>query len=99
MDSIVLFWFAGALGLFSRKRLAWIGSLVGTGASACFAAVCLVSIVWLYLFPNAEMQQHRDFSIGGYITALFVGVAQFSVLLLVSFGLFAGLLRMRSEWK
>ena len=97
MDAIVIFWFAGALGLFSRKRLAWIGSLIGTGASACFFAACLVTIVWLYIFPNAEMMRDKDFGIGGYIAALVIGAGQFSVLLAVCLGLFIGLLRMRKE--
>src|SRR5208283_4659139 len=81
IDSIALFWFAGALGLFSRKRLAWIGSLVGTGASACFFAVSLVTIVGLYIFPNADMERLRDFGIGGYFVALVIAVGEFSVLL------------------
>ncbi len=96
-DSIVVFWFAGALGLFSRKRLAWIGSLVGTGASACFFAVTLATIVGLYLFPNAEMERLREFGIGGYLVALVIAVGEFSILLAVSLGLFIGLLRMRKE--
>ena len=99
MDSIVVFWFAGALALFSHKRLAWIGSLVGTGASVCFFAECLVTIVWLYIFPNEEMARNKDIGIGGYIAALVIGVGQFSILLAVSLGLFTGLLKMRKELK
>jgi hypothetical protein len=97
IDSIVIFWFAGALGLFSRKRLAWIGSLVGTGASACFFAVSLVTIVGLYIFPNADMERLRDLGGSGYMAALIIGVGEFSVLLVVCLGLFIGLLRMRKE--
>ena len=97
MDAILLFWFGGALGLFSRRRLAWIGSLVGTGASTCFFAVCLVTIVRSYIFPDAEMERIRGFGIGGYIAALVIAVVEFSVLLGVSLGLFIGLLRMRKE--
>jgi hypothetical protein len=97
MDSIALFWFVGAVGLFSRKRLAWIGSLVGTGASACFFAVSLVTIAGLYIFPNADMERLRGFGIDGYIFTLIFIVVEFSVLLAVSLGLFIGLLRMRKE--
>jgi hypothetical protein len=97
MDSIVIFWFAGALGLFSRKRLAWIASLVGIGASACFFAVSLVTIVKLYIFPNADMERLRDLGGSGYIAALIIVVGESSILLAVCLGLFIGLLRMRKE--
>jgi hypothetical protein len=97
MDSIVIFWFAGAVGLFSRRRIAWIGSLVGTGASVCFFAVSLVTIVGLYIFPNAEMERIRDLGTSGYIAALVIAVGEFSVLLAISLGLFIGLLKMRKE--
>jgi len=97
MDSIVIFWFVGALGLFSRRRLAWIASLVGIGASACFFALSLVTIVRLYIFPNADMERLRDLGGSGYIAALIIGVGESSVLLAVCLGLFIGLLRMRKE--
>jgi hypothetical protein len=36
MIFVVLCWFAGAIGLFFRKRIAWIGSLIGVAASVFF---------------------------------------------------------------
>jgi hypothetical protein len=95
MDSIVIFWFAGALGLFSRRRLAWAGSLLGTGASACFFATSLVTVIGLCIFPSAE--QARDWDFGGRIFSLIFGGGMFSALLAVSLGLFVGLIRMRKE--
>jgi hypothetical protein len=97
MDSIVLFWFAGAVGLFFRRRLAWVASLLGVGTSVCAFAVSLVMIVWLYIYPNAEMNHLRDIGGAGYIFALIFGVGQLSILLALSLGLFVGLLKMRKE--
>ena len=96
-DAIVIIWFAGALGLFSRRRWAWIGSLLGTGAWACLFGVSLISTVWLYVYPNADMQQLRDTSGPGYIFELVLRVGVLSVFLAIASGLFFGLLRMRKE--
>jgi hypothetical protein len=54
IDAIVIFWFAGALGLFSRKRIAWVGSLLGIGASVCFFVSCLVDVVGLWVFQSSN---------------------------------------------
>ena len=97
IDAIVIIWFAGALGLFSRRRWAWIGSLIGTGASACFFGVSLVTTVWSYIFPNADMQHGRDTTDLGYIFELIFTVGVLSVFLAIASGLFFGLLRMRKE--
>lgn len=96
-DLIAVFWFAGALGLFSRKRLAWAGSLLGTAAAACFFATLFVEMVGLYIFPNADMERLRDMGSSGYIAALVIMVGEFSVLFAISLGLFVGLIRMRKE--
>jgi len=101
MDSIVLFWFAGAVGLSSRRRLAWIGSLLGVGASACFFAVALVGLVGLYMFPNEEMHRLRYISgtASGYLAGLVIGVVEFSVVLALLLAVFIGLLKMRKDLK
>jgi len=54
-------------------------------------------IVWLYIYPNAEMNHLRDIGGAGYIFALIFGVGQLSILLALSLGLFVGLLKMRKE--
>jgi hypothetical protein len=95
---IVLFWVAGAIGLFFRKRLAWIGSLVGLGAATLFFAAVLGIILWLYLFPDAQMKSMKEHSYsGGYIFPLFFMGTTFSVLLAISLKLFIKLVRNRRE--
>jgi len=94
---IVLAWFAGAIGLFFHKRLAWLGSLIGVGSSVCFFAAFLVTIIGLYLFPDAEMDHLNVISGGHYKFALIFGITQFSLLLAGSVGLFVGLVRKRKE--
>ena len=96
-DSVVLTWFAGAVGLFSRKRLAWVGSLLGVGVSACFFAAALLTTVWLYFYPTAGMEENRAFGVTGYIAALVIIGGMFSMLFALFLGLFIGLLRMRKE--
>ena len=93
MDSIVLIWFAGATSLFSRSRLAWVGSLVGAGALVCSVAVFWIYAVGMILFPDAYHPENEP----GETFARFAVVGQFSVFLAVSLGLFIGLLRMRKE--
>jgi len=94
-DLVVIFWFAGALGLFSRQRFAWVGSLVGTGASACFFAEGLVGVFTLCIFPSAE--EARDWGLGARMFSLVIGGGQCAFFLAVSLGLFVGLLKMRKE--
>jgi hypothetical protein len=101
MDLIALCWFAGAVGLFFRKRLAWVGSVIGTGASVCFWAAALVTGMGLFLFPdlfpNAQMERLRSSGLAGYNIAIVFALIYLSVLLAISLGLFIGLLRKRKE--
>jgi hypothetical protein len=97
-DSIVILWFAGALGLFSRSRTAWVGSLVGSAATTCFFATIPIMVVWMYIFPTAETLPGHGSAIMGYIgVLLFAGL--FSLLSAICFGLFIGLLKMRKEFR
>ncbi|MGI8966641.1 MAG: hypothetical protein ACR2H1_11210, partial [Limisphaerales bacterium] len=45
---IIFSWLASAVGLFFQKRLAWAGSIVGTGTSLIFFMASLLTLVWLY---------------------------------------------------
>jgi hypothetical protein len=97
MDSITLVWFAGAVGLFSRRRLAWVGSLVGVGALACAFAAILATVAGLHLSSSGELMQYQGVARVSHIFAI-TGIAGFClVLFAVSLGLFIGLLRMRKE--
>jgi uncharacterized membrane protein len=96
-DLVISFWFAGAIGLFFRKRLAWISSLVGVGTSVCFIAVAFATIIGLYLFPNEDMHHLRDIGGSGYIAALVIAIVEFSVLLALFSALFIGLFKMRKD--
>ena len=98
MDAVALFWFAGAVGLFFRKRLAWVGSLVGVGATVCDIAAFLIEFIWFNLYPNAEMYRlNPDIGSPGDTRAFYDSIIELSLLLVLSLGLFIGLLRMRKE--
>jgi hypothetical protein len=100
MDLVAVCWFAGALGLFSCKRLAWVASVVGAGAAVCFFGASFFTIIALYLYPTEEMNRNRnfgDFGNTGYIFALISIVTQFSFLLAISLRLLIGLFRMRRD--
>jgi len=92
-----LCWLASSVGLFFRKRLAWVGSLIGSGASASFFGACLVGIIAIFLFPNAQINQIKDFGGGGYEFAIIFSLTQFSFLFALSISLVVGLLRMYKE--
>ena len=103
VDLIVLCWFAGAVGLFFRKRLAWVCSLIGVGASVClFGAISVTGIglfFFPHFFPNAEMEKLRNMGgyPGGYTFAIVFVTTWFLFLLASSIGLFIGLLRKRKN--
>ncbi len=97
IDSVVLFWFAGAVGLFFRKRLAWAGSMIGVGASIISLAVGLGTIIGIYLYPNVGMDQLREYGAAGYIFTFVVAVTQISLLLAICLRLLWGLFQMRKE--
>jgi hypothetical protein len=97
MFLIVLCWFAGAVGLFFRKRLAWVASMIGVGVSVCLFAAALWTTMGLFIFPDAEMDHLRNFGGGGYILAMIVSITEFLLLLAISLGLLIGLLRKRKE--
>ena len=96
MDAITLIWFAGAIDLYSRRRLAWIGSLVGTGASAALFGALVVTAVG-FLFPGAEVWQDGGSALATHIVGIIATAGFFSTLLAIALGLFIGLLRMRGE--
>ena len=52
VDLIALCWITGAVGLFYRKRVAWICSLIGVAASACGSATALATFLWLSVKPD-----------------------------------------------
>jgi hypothetical protein len=99
-DSVTLFWFAGAVGLFFRKRLAWVGSLFGVGASVCVLTAFLAAGIGVCLYPTAETEQYicRDQAGGGYIFAYVVTLTQFSILLAICLRLLFGLFQTRKEF-
>jgi hypothetical protein len=97
-DALVICWFAGAVGLFYRKRIAWwLGSLIGIGATACFFGALLGAAVWSCFFPDASMERLKDHGSVVYAMALVFLFGQFSLLVAVSLGLFVGLFRMRRD--
>src|ERR1035441_5860005 len=59
MDLVAVCWFAGALGLFSHKRLAWVGSIIGAGTTICFFGACFFELIALYLYPPGVFPQYN----------------------------------------
>jgi hypothetical protein len=96
MGSIDLVWFFGALGLFFRWRIAWIASLVGTGATAGFLGSYLVQEIGRSSFSGVEWFRQQD-SLVISIFAVMIVVGLFLTLFSAFFGLFIGLVRMRKE--
>lgn len=97
VDLVAVFWLAGAMGLFFRKRLAWIGSVIGTGTAVAFSATLVVTLVTNFLYPDAEMNHTKEFSIAGYALTLFSGLTQFSLLFAICLRLLLGLFKIRKE--
>ena len=96
LDALVIFWFAGAVMLFYRKRTAWwVGSLIGIGASVCFFTACLVAVVGSCVFPSSD--NARDWVSGGRIILLLYGGGMALALLAATVGLFVSLIRMHKD--
>jgi hypothetical protein len=84
-------WLAGAVGLFFHKRMAWLVSLLGAGASVCSCGALIFGLIWVFLHPNADTGPSQDFPVAVVLIALL----QFSIPLAASLALVRGLLRMR----
>src|ERR1700690_52919 len=90
LGALVLCWFAGAVALFYRKRLAWAVSVVGAGALGSAFAAIWIGMARFYVHPTDEelkLLRGMDVSAGSVI-ALAVLFALFALCL----GLFIGLL-------
>jgi hypothetical protein len=94
---IVISWLAGAVGLFFRKRLAWVGSVIGVGSSVSFFDAGLVVAIAVYFYPDAELNRVKEFGMNGYIFAFVYMFTVFSILLAVCLRLLLGLFQMRKE--
>jgi hypothetical protein len=92
IDFITFCWFAGALGLFFRKRLAWIASVVGVGTLVWSNVPAVVMIIGLFLFPKAESPPIKEFGVGGLMV-----LGMFVVLIALQFVLLIGLFKIRRE--
>jgi hypothetical protein len=99
--SIVAFWIVGAVGLLFRRRFAWICSLIGVAASACFFTVVLAVVVGMWLFTSAhDLRSGPSFGITGILATvitIIIGVGGLSVLSAFFVAVFIGLVRMRKE--
>ncbi len=93
---VAFFWVGGAIGLFFRKRLGWVVSLIALAVTACFFSLNLMKLLWRILYPSAAM--HPDLSDGGYQINLAFRIAVFSILLVLSLRVFNGLLKMGEDY-
>ena len=94
---IVVFWFAGAVGMIFRNRLAWIGSLLGAGASAGFFAACCASMVAFALFSTSASPSSRNFGVASDMVSTLIALTPFSCLFAFSLRLAIGLLQRRKD--
>ena len=99
MGLVALVWFVSAVGLFFRKRLAWVASLAGVAVAMCFAATGLAVIGWLFLFPDAHMEKLKSYGSPGYILSAVTALGEFAGVLALLSAIFIGLLKMRKELK
>lgn len=94
---VALCWVMSAVGLFFRKRIAWIVSLVFAGVSVCLFAVIFVTAVRALIFPDTEMNHIRQLSLDGYLFAVLFGLMLVSFVLAFSLRLFIGLMKTHKE--
>ena len=99
-DFFVCVWMTGAIGLFFRRRYAWVFSLLGVGVSACFFATAAAIVIWVWLFPDAQSQSNTSFGVSGFVATVItivIGVGGLSAFTALFVTLFVGLVRMRHE--
>jgi hypothetical protein len=89
---IVACWLAGAIGLFYRKKLALIASLVGLGACVMFSTTVLWNVSWVVAFPSAELKRVDGSGVGRAFL-----IVLFATPLVISLSLFVKLMRSRDQ--
>ena len=100
LTALICVWFASAVFLFFRSRIAWFGSLVGVTLAIGFYMFVLASVVREFFFPNAQQAHDQAAVIGGTVSLVFLyalGVAFFTFWFALTIGLFIGLLKMRRD--
>ena len=96
LGSIDFVWLIAAVGLFFHSRIAWIGSLIGAGASVyLWCSVFFDSSGWPTLSDAEQMRQQAGIIIPIFAVAITVG--EFLAFSAVYLGLFIGLVRKRRE--
>jgi hypothetical protein len=95
MSAIAISRLAGAFGLFSGKRLAWVGSVIGAVAATFSFASRLVGFFVIFIHPSAEIIEIRNSPNGGYIFVMVFYLTLFSLLLAFAVRLVIGLLHLR----
>jgi len=94
---IVFIWISGAVGLFFRKRLAWIGSVIGVGASISVIAAGLLVAIAVYFYPGDAGTRAKEFGTAGYTFAFAFMITMCSLPLAVCLRLLLGLFQVRRE--
>lgn len=100
LTASICIWFASAIFLFFRSRIAWFGSIVGVALAISFYVFVIASVVREFFFPNAQQAHDQAAVIGGTVSLIFLYVlcvAFFAFWFALAIGLFVGLLKMRRD--
>jgi hypothetical protein len=93
--SFAILWLVCAIGLFSRNRIAWCGSLVGTAVSVCVLVAAFGATIPTFLYPGAQDTPHSGPFLVGHVYSIINILAWLCLALTVSLHLLFGLLRLR----
>jgi len=94
--SLTICWLVGAIGLFSRRRLAWCGSVLGTGALTCLLVAVISTGMAVITYPAEDVFSSAPLLFGYVCSRIFV-FAWLCLALTVSLWLLFGLLRIRAD--
>ena len=94
--SFAICWLMCGIGLLSRKRIAWCGSIVGSGVLLCFLVATFSAVLAITIYP-AEETLNSGPMLAGYVYSRMLIFVSLCLALTVSFWLFFGLLRIRRD--
>lgn len=94
--SFAVCWLVCAIGLFSRKRFAWFGSIVGDGILVCLLAAAFSAAVATIIYPSDDVLDSGPL-LAGYVFSLILVFTWLGLALAFTIWLLFGLLRVRRD--